>query len=166
MRRLLWLAAACLVAGAAAAEPLGEGDAFPEIALANQHGELRRVDAEVRVVLFSRDMDGGAVVRTALDRDPALLERHAAVYVSDVSRMPALVRGLIAKPRMRRRPYPVLLDEEGDATAALPSREGRPTVLLLEAGRIRRVAYPETPEALVALLTGVPIPQEASGEPD
>ena len=67
-----------------------------------------------------------------------------------VSRMPALVRGMIAKPRMRRRPYPVLLDEEGDATAVLPSREGRPTVLLLEAGRIRRVAHPETPEAVSA----------------
>lgn len=158
-----------LIAGAAGAETYAVGSTLPELALADQHGQTRRLDASVRVVLFSRDMAGGRVIQEALAEDgAALLERHGAVYVTDVSRMPALVRRLIALPRMRKRPYPMLLDEEGAATAGFPSEEGRATLLRLDALRVTEVAYPASPaelrEALAAAAPGsVPAPAEDSG---
>jgi len=169
MVRVPWvvlLAVACVAVRAVAAEPLGVGDEYPATKLSDQHGAEHSIDADVRVVLFSRDMEGGAVIRKVLEEDPALLERYDAVYVSDVSGMPSFVLAVIAKPKMRGRPYPVLLDETGDATAALPGQEGRPTVLWIEAGRIRRIAQPATSEELVALLASGSGPEEASAGAD
>ena len=100
------------------------------------------MDSHVRLVLFSRDMDGGRVLQDALQKGGAAwLERNRALYVADVSRMPGLIRRVIAKPRMRRRGYPMLLDETGDATASLPHKEGHATLLFLDAGRLTRIEY-------------------------
>lgn len=141
------------LAAAAAADPLGVGAALPELRLPDQHGQERSVPADVRVVLFSRDMKGGGAIRELLAKDgAAFLAQHAAVYVADVSRMPGVIRAAIAKPRMRRRSYPVLLDEAGAATAPLPSASGKATAIFVEQGRITRVEHVDTVEALRALL--------------
>jgi hypothetical protein len=134
---------------------LSAGDVLPALALADQHGRPQRLDEGVRLVLFTRDMDAGRLVQRALsDADAVRLSQSGAVYVSDVSRMPRLVRRIVAKPRMRQRPYPMLLDEEGEATAALPSREGRVTLLFLERLRVSEIRFAETPEEVAAALAG------------
>jgi hypothetical protein len=66
--------------------------------------------------------------------------------------MPGLVRRLFAVPRMRGRPYPVLLDTTGEATAALPAEPGRATVLWLEDLRPVRVELFDSPDALLVAL--------------
>lgn len=143
------LATLALAGPMGAAETLGVGDPFPTIDLLDQHGEPHAVDASVRLVIFTRDMKAGGVVREALEEEgAALLSRHGTVYVSDVSRMPAFIRRTVAKPRMRRRPYPVLLDERGDATATLPSEAGQATLLFLDALRITRLERVGSVEAL------------------
>ena len=148
-----------LLAPAAAAEPYAVGSVVRELSLADQHGDAHPLDDSVRVVLFSRDLDGGRVIQNALSENGAeLLERHSAAYVADVSRMPGLVRRFIALPRMRKRPYLMWLDETGEATADFPTREGRPTLLFLAARRVLRVEHPETPEALRGFLAGTPEP--------
>jgi hypothetical protein len=153
-----------LLAPAAGAEPYAVGSELPPLSLEDQHGESHTLDGSVRVVLFSRDMDAGKVIQQALSEDgQALLDAHSAAYVADVSRMPGLVRRMIAKPRMRKRPYLMWLDEEGDATADLPSEEGLPTLLFLEDRRILRIHYPATPEALREALSA---PQPALPSPE
>jgi hypothetical protein len=153
-----------LLAPAAGAEPYAVGRELPALSLQDQHGDSHTLDASVRVVLFSRDMDGGKVIQQALSQDgQALLDAHSAVYLADVSRMPGLVRRMIAKPRMRKRPYLMWLDEEGDVTADLPSEEGLPTLLLLEDLRILRIHHPATPEALREALSA-PQPEVSAPE--
>jgi len=158
-RQIPLLLAALLLTASAAAQTLAVGSAFPALGLEDQHGTRHAIDASVRAVLFSRDMDGGGVIRKALDapleKDAlAFLARHGAVCVADVSRMPGLIRRAIARPRLRRRPYPLLLDEEGPATAALPSAEGKATLIRLDALRIVAVEHYDSPEALRAALEG------------
>jgi hypothetical protein len=150
------LAAATTVA--AKPPPLAVGDALTRFELTDQHDKTHAVDAEVKVVLLSRDMDGGGVVRAALERQgdaaAAFLAERSAVYVADVSRMPGLVRRVIAIPRMRGRPYPVLLDQEGTTTAALPSEAGKASVLWLDGLRLVRVEQVDSPDTLLELLGG------------
>lgn len=160
MRRLPVLAALA-VASAAGAEtpdaPLGAGDPLPTLELEDQHGEAGRLDASAALVLFSRDMEGGGVIKEALARDgAAFLERNGGVYVADVSRMPGIVRSLMAKPAMRRRPYRMLLDEDGGPTAAFPTRSGHATLLFVDAGQIARVEFVASPAALRAAVESEP----------
>lgn len=146
-----------LLAAVASAAPLAVGDRMPALALEDQHGRPGAVGEGTRVVLVSRDMEAGDVVKRALaGRDQAFLDGHGIVYVANVSGMPAFVTRLFALPRMRERPYRMLLDRDGEATRDVPAVQGRPTVLALENGRIVRVAHPGDPGALIAELTAQP----------
>lgn len=159
MRAILLFA--LLSAGTATAQgPSVVPDRLAAFELPDQHGVPRRVDEGVRVLLLSRDMDAGAVVRGALEAQGeqagGFLAERGAAYVADVSRMPGVVRSLFALPRMRSRPYPVLLDTTGDVTRSLPSEEGRATVIRLEALRPVRVEFVGSTEELLAELGPAP----------
>jgi len=134
-------------------EPLGVGDTLPELPLTDQHGAQHVVDASVKIILFSRDMDGGDILKSALaDLPEGSLDAAGAVYVSDISGMPSFVARLFALPRMRRRPYPMLLDRTGEVTVLLPDEPGRATLIHLDALQITEVEHLETPEAVRARL--------------
>jgi hypothetical protein len=147
------LLAALLLATAAHAGPLAVGDPMPPLALEDQHGQAGSVTG-ARVVVVSRDMEAGDVVKKALaGRDQAFLDQHGIVYVANISGMPALVTRLFAMPRMRERPYRMLLDRDGTATKDVPAVAGRPTVLGVDAGRVIRLSQPGDPGTLAADLT-------------
>jgi hypothetical protein len=136
------LALGLALAPPASGEPYAVGSRIEPLILTDQHGVERRVDAATRVVLLSRDMDGGGCVREALASEGAAwLEQAGAVYVADVSRMPGLIRRLFAIPRMRERGYPVLLDVEGTPTARLPAEAGKASWIRLEGLRIAEVRF-------------------------
>ena len=140
-----------LLAAAAHGAPLAVGDPMPPLTLEDQHGRAGSVGDGVRVVVVSRDMEAGDVVKKAFaGRDQAFLDTNGAVYVANISGMPALITRLFALPRMRERPYRMLLDRDGSATKDIPAVPGRPTVLTLESGRIVRMSQPADPGALAA----------------
>ena len=156
---MLFAAVAAVASGSEVAEVAavaGVGSTLPARSLEDQHGEVRSIDRGTRFVLFSRDMDGGDVIEEALSDAPeGFLEARGAVFVADISRMPSLVTRLFALPSMRRRPYPMLLDRTGDATADLPAEKGRATLIRLEALRVAAVTSFDEPGAL----------REALGDP-
>jgi hypothetical protein len=110
--------------------------------LDDQHGKTHAVDATTQLILYSRDMDGGDVVKQVLEPlGDDYLERSRAVYIADISRMPGLISKTIAIPRMRGRSYATLLDREGSTQSVIPSQPGKATVLRLEALRVVDVRY-------------------------
>jgi hypothetical protein len=161
VRCLLGLLLAGAVVGAAASdaetEVVAVGATLAPIALEDQHGKPGAVDTSTRAVLLTRDMDAGGFVREALATDGAArLDGAGAVYVADVHRMPAPIRRLISLPRMRERPYRVLLDTDGGPTAGLPSEQGKATWLRLDGLRVVEVRMLATAAEVAAALTGVP----------
>jgi hypothetical protein len=142
-KRQSLLAAACLCAAQlAAAATLAPGMPMPAIALADQHDVKASIGPDTRIVLFARDMDAADLAEEALAADgAALLTDAGALFVSDISGMPGMIRKLIALPAMRKRPYRMLLDREGDATADMPVQKGKVTVLRLDALEIEAVEY-------------------------
>jgi len=151
--KLRIVSALMLVASIANAEPYAVGSTLPRIELPDQHGALRVIDDSVRVVVFSRDMDAGKVVKAAVEKaGPDLFDRNGAVYVVDVKGMPAIIRALFAMPALRRRPYRMLVDEEGVKTADFPGGATVPTVMHLDKRTVTSLSYPASADALVALL--------------
>jgi hypothetical protein len=130
------------------------GGTLPALTLRDQHGESRAIDAGLKAILFSRDMDAGGIVKDALKEGGAeLLAGAGAVYVADVSAMPRLIRRIFAIPSMRRRGYPMLLDMEGSATVDFPGGKGQPALITLDELRVTAIESFESAQALRAALS-------------
>lgn len=126
----------------AAVEPFTVGSRLDPLVMADQHGAGIRVGDETRILLFTRDMAGGDLVEEALGDDGArVLEAASAVFVSDISRMPRIITRVFALPAMRRRPYRMALDFEGDATASFPHREDQVTVVRLSGRNVEGIEF-------------------------
>lgn len=153
--RLTAVLAALLLASGTLAAGWVEGDTIRPVALEDQHGRRGEIDERVRVLLFTRDMGGGGVVKEALaDADQAFLDARGVVYVADIGGMPAMISRLFALPAMRKRPYRVLVDRDGSATREFPRAEGKATVILLDRLRVMRVSYAASAAELKAALAG------------
>ena len=150
---LAWLAACG--SPAPPPSPYGAGSVLPSASLEDQFGAVHSLDESLRLVLFSRDMEGGALLREVLAQHPDALARLQAVYVADISGMPSLIANTMAIPRMRGRPYPTLLDRDGGVTAAFPSEPGKATLLRLEQRRIQAVLHVDSVSQLRDAL-GIP----------
>lgn len=86
-------------------------------------------------LLLARDMDGGKLVKAALEGQPkGYLEARHAVFVADISRMPSLVSSLFAVPAMRDYNYRVLLDRESRVASRYPGDASRVLWLRLDHG--------------------------------
>lgn len=155
-----------LSATPAYAEPLAVGSTLDPFVLEDQNGEPVRVGEETAVVLFARDMSGGDVAEAALEENGAtLLHDNAAVFVSDISRMPGLITRFFALPSMRKRPYAMALDYTGKATADFPYRDGHTTLIRLDQSKVTAIEFVDAGEALRARLvaTNAAEPNAASG---
>ncbi len=129
------------------------GDRIEPFTLEDQFGESHAVDESVRLLLFSRDMKGGSFLKDAIEAEHAeRIRRGEWAYVADISGMPRLIARIFAIPRMRRRPYPLLLDREGTVTASLPDREREATLIHLDHLRITRVEHLPSAEAVKVAL--------------
>ena len=158
MRRatpLLLLACGGFLAGACASQSvpataLQVGSRIAPATLLDQHEVPRPIDERTRVILFAREMQGGALIRELLDHESAsYLEQHHAVYVADISDMPGMITKLVAIPKMQEeRLYPTLLDRDGTTTAAFPAQEGLATVMVLDELRVTGIHYHGSLEGL------------------
>jgi hypothetical protein len=134
-----------LTATHANADPYVVGDRIAAFTLEDQHGKVFSLDGGVTLLLFNRDMDGGKLIKQALeDTSTDLLPSRGAVYVTDISGMPRLVAKMFAIPSMRKRPYTMLLDRDGTTTAQLPYAEGQATLIFLRDFEVTRVRHVST----------------------
>jgi hypothetical protein len=151
-----------LAAALASAEPYAVDGTLRPFALEDQHGVRAEVGEGVQIILLTRDMDGGNLAKTALEDVPqSILDQRRAVYIADTSAMPALIARFTALPRMRKRPYRVLVDRDGKATRDLPYTKGTVTLIALDGLRIKRVEELTSVEGVRAEL-GLPPGSEPS----
>ncbi|MBK1679586.1 hypothetical protein [Rhodocyclus tenuis] len=149
LRRKLASASVALLLGTASAlpltagaEPLAPGTALPALLLEDQNGKPVQIDAETRIVIFSAGMAASDLVKEVLRGEPAgTLERLHAVYLSDISAMPALITRMIALPKLRELPFPIGLGREAAQLADLPRQTDAATVLHLQDGKLTAVDY-------------------------
>lgn len=151
--RSMTLAIGLSIAANAHAEMLRVGAALPALRLSDQHGVEATIGADDKIVMFSRDMDGGNIVKAALaEHGGSMLATAKAVYVANIAAMPSVITNLFALPSMRKRDYRILLDRDGEATADFPSKESNVTVMKLEGGTIAHIEFVASTDALLAML--------------
>jgi hypothetical protein len=124
------------------AAPPDTGTPMPVLTLKDQNDTTRTIDADTRLLIFSAEREVSALVETALaDQTADSLAAAGIQYVSDISAMPGIVTTMIALPKMRKRPYPMLLARESEETAMLPREPGKVTLIANEGGSIKSVRF-------------------------
>ena len=98
--------------------------------LDDQFGHSVSLDTPHRQIFFAADMAAGKLVYKAFGQAKDDKMKNAGVlYVADISAMPGFVAKLFAKPKMRKYPYWMLLDEKGQVTADWPRQDDAVTVI-------------------------------------
>jgi NADPH-dependent ferric siderophore reductase len=130
----------------------GVGSTVASVTLEDQFATAHTLDDRVSVVLFARDMEGGGLIKAVLAQHPDALAANRAIYVADISGMPALIARLSAIPKMKERPYPTLLDRDGTATAAFPSEPEKATLMRLSSREVTEIRFVASENELRAAL--------------
>ncbi len=118
-------------------QALEVGERLAPWTLLDQFDQPYSLDEELKVLLVARGMDGGKLVKTALESQPkGYLEARNAVFVADISRMPSLVSSLFAVPAMQDYNYRVLLDRESRVASRYPGEQSSVLWLQLDHGRL------------------------------
>ncbi|QYJ86613.1 hypothetical protein K0I73_02335 [Shewanella mesophila] len=131
------------------ASSLVVGDSVNAISLQDQHDKVLSVTDKTRVVLFSRGMKGGDIIKGALESLPEEQRSKELVYVADISGMPSLIAKFVAVPQMQDLPFNIALDREGEPTKLWPGDKETATVIHLQQLKIINVTRVETSDALL-----------------
>ncbi len=122
----------------ASAMALEKGERLLPWTLLDQFDKAYTLDQQARILLVSRNMTGAKLLKAALEEKPkGFLEARQAVFVADVSRMPAVISTLFAVPAMRDYNYRVLLDSQSRVASRYPAAEDQVLWLDLERGVLR-----------------------------
>lgn len=124
------------------------GDTINAISLVDQHDKSINVTDETRVVLFSRSMKGGDIIKETLQPLSETQFPNNLVYVADISGMPSLIAKFVAVPQMQELPFSIGLDREGEISQMLPDTKDMATMILLDHRNILDIAYFDSSEAL------------------
>lgn len=151
MKACWGLLLALLAAAAMAVEP---GERLASWTLLDQFEQPYTLDDQLQVLLVARDMAGAKLVDAALQGKPkGYLEQRRAVFLADISRMPAAIAGLFAVPAMRDYSYRVLLDRQARVAPRYPTEAATVLWLDLRDGRLlaqRRFSEASTLAAALA----------------
>ena len=132
---------------------LAAGQTFDTHQLADQHGEPVVLGEDVDLVLMSFEMSLSKSIHGYLeDKDPGFLASHRTHYVTDITKMPAIITFLFAGPKMRRYPFPIILTDDPEFGPGFPQEEGKITVIELT---------PEREVKAVGFYDGMPAIEQA-----
>ncbi len=146
--KLLLLISFLIFAPITYAEPYKVGTQMPDFTLKDQHGKTYKLNQTVRLILFAgRDMRGGELVTKALENaSKGYLAKYNTIYIVDTSGMPRMVSKLFALPKLRKRPYKILLDPSPSVTKDFPSEKEKVTLLYMNNYVVEAIEFLDTPE--------------------
>lgn len=142
----------------ASAAAVGVGETLEPLNLVDQHDRPVQVNAKTRVVIFSGEKPVSDWISDVLASQPSgVLDRLGAVYVSDISGMPALITQMFALPKLRKLPFTMALAREAAVVADLPRQPSTATVLTMRDARVVSIQHASDAVQLKRAL-GLPLP--------
>lgn len=134
-----------------AQELLKIGDALPTLNLKDQHDNPYDVPVDTQRILFAADNEGNMLATGLIEsHEPDWLTLNKEVYLADIHKMPSLVARFIAIPKLRKKPYPILLGRDETDLQAFPRKKDCVTVLLAKSGKVSEVVFACSRQELLA----------------
>jgi ABC-type Fe3+-hydroxamate transport system substrate-binding protein len=96
----------------AASDTLKTGDNLPKLTLTDQFDKAGIIPSNTKTIIFMADRATGQMVVSYLDsKTPAWLAQKHAVILSDIHKMPAMMK-IFAFPELRSKYYSMILGRE------------------------------------------------------
>ncbi|QIZ76015.1 hypothetical protein [Ferrimonas lipolytica] len=127
-----------LLCYSAAAVDLGQK--LNQFSLEDQFGQAHLVDISSATLLFTDSRSAGEVVSAVMQQLP-LVEQQRLTYVIDISEMPSMITRFFALPKMKKMPFIMLLDRDGDVTSSFPRREDQVTLMCISNGKLSDLQF-------------------------
>lgn len=143
-KTLLFTLLVFISSNAFANKTLSIGSTLSPISMNNQHDKVITVSKDVKTILFAIEKAPSAVINDYLkSKDAGFLVKNKAYFIADISGMPSLITSMFAIPKMKKRPYDILL-ARGKALAqvtAIPRKKEFVTVLKVAGGKVVAIHY-------------------------
>ncbi len=131
------------------ADVLKVGDTLPPIELNNQHGQPITVSPTINTLIFSVEKSAADLLNDYLaTQEGNFLKENNAYFLADISGMPGIITRVIALPKMRKRPYDMLLATEAEQLSFIPHKKNWATALKIVDGKITSITFLDNPEQM------------------
>jgi hypothetical protein len=118
---------------------------LPALQLKDQHDRIWRIPADTRWVIFAAGRKASSVAQAVLQNEPpTYLTKHRAVYVADMSKMPAFATRMFAMPSLREMPFTIGVSLNEATLADWPHQPDKLTLISLNHGLVKSVRYVAT----------------------
>ena len=125
------------------------GDVLPAFELKDQHDKVKKLDDQVRLILFAKEMATKGIINEMLNGEgEGFLEEHQTIYIADISGMPGFATRWFALPKMRKYGYSLLLDYTGEVTGPIPTRKKKVTLIYLDKKKVINIQHLDRAELL------------------
>ncbi len=121
-------------------------------ALPDQFGVYHTVDRHTKMYIVSFEKDTGKDVNTFLASKPKdYLQKHDAVFIANISKMPAIITKYFAMPKLKKYKHRILLinNEKDDRFRA---KEEKITLYELENSVVKKIYFIDNAKEIEALL--------------
>lgn len=141
-----------LAVAAGIAAPYRVGDSFESFTTRDQHDKPYTYAGGARLVIVAFAMSPGKAANAFFEKQPAgFLDRHHAVFISNIHGMPGIAR-TFAMPKMRKYPHRIILADAEHFLDRYPAEEDKLTVLRLdEAGKITAIRFVDPAKELAGV---------------
>lgn len=122
------------------AGPVEVGQPLPALTLKDQHDKAWQIEVDTKLVLFAAGRKASNLALAVLGAQPKdFLEQRKAVYLADMSRMPAFITRTFALPSLREQPFRVGVSLDERVLADWPSQLDAVLLIDLQDGRVNQV---------------------------
>lgn len=138
IKKLLLLA---LIATSLFAAEIKQDDKLRVFVLPDQFGAYHTVDRHTETIIISLEKDTGKDMNAYLaSKNPNFLKENNAVFIANISNMPALITRMFAMPKFKEFKHSILLlnNEDDDRFSA---QDGKITIYKLENSVVKEIYY-------------------------
>lgn len=138
IKKLLLVA---LMATSLFSSEIKQNDKLRVFVLSDQFGAYHTVGRHIKTIIFSSQKDTSNDINTYIaSKNPNFLKENNAVFIADISKMPAIITRMFAMPKLKKYKHNILLvnNEDDDRFS---EKEEQITIYKLENSVVKKIYY-------------------------
>ncbi|MDQ7062123.1 MAG: hypothetical protein Q9M43_13795 [Sulfurimonas sp.] len=108
-------------------------------------GRMMKIPAESTLLLFAFEKDTGALVNDYLrTKNQYYIQKHKAVFVADISKMPTVITNMFALPKMKKYKHLLYLHYGKEFRHLVPHLDDKITLIRFTDGKVTNISFATT----------------------